>query len=169
MSSCGGNHPKWRDDKIDSLAYILHECEESMTQDNDELRKRSAKITSTINKLQRFASDTFTHDFIRSIDQYMASQKIYDRFLKQFPEMFVELNALKTQVLSLKKTSEDGKLTDDQFKKFISTEREDVLKLHEVCEEVAEPVTKLEPLYMRISPKIEAFADSLEAGQVKVP
>ncbi|MBI3234983.1 MAG: hypothetical protein HYZ42_13270, partial [Bacteroidetes bacterium] len=153
---------------IDSLALVLKECEEVMDQDKDELRLRIQKINASLNKLNQFASDTFSHDFIRSIDQYMAAEKIYSKFIKNASEMSLELNVLKTQLLSLKNSSDKGMFTDEQFTKFLSKERIDILNLHELCEEIAEPINKLEPLYLRTAPRIEAFADSLAKNNIKL-
>jgi hypothetical protein len=168
LSSCKSNTSKSQNEKIDSLALVLKECEVMLDQDNDEIRKRIKNINASLNKLKQFATDTFTHDFIRSIDQYMASEKIYTKYIENYGELDIELNALKTQLLTLKKGHDDQMISDDDFSKFLSKEKKDVLKLYEVCEEIVEPVNKLEPLYLRISPRIEAFADSLQKNNEHV-
>lgn len=160
--SCKSGSPAWRSEKIDSFARVLRDCEMMMNHDKEVIRKRINVINSSLVKLNTFASDSFTHDFIRSIDQYTAAKDIYIKFMKNEPEMFIELNALKTQLLTMKKTSDDGKITDSQFKLYIHRERENILKLYEVCEEIAEPIDKIEPMYLRTAPRIEAFSDSLQ-------
>lgn len=162
LVSCRDNKNSWKEEKTDSLAQVLQKCEMMLEQDKNEIRERIKTIEHSSRIILNYSTEKFTFEFGKDMEEYQTLAKVYKRFLENEPIYRDELNALKKQLLALKKNTDSGQMTDAEFKEAIKRERNDILKLFEFCINNADVINRVEPFYIRVSPHMKEFSDSLE-------
>ncbi len=165
FSSCGGKQSNtdevrsWYLAKTDSLWLTLNATRREFVYPMDEIKDRKNEMDSFIKVLNVNTPKKVTDEMMNMVSQYSGILKLYKQVATEYKNCVVEgedqFYQLKTLERSVRNGEYDGKL--EEFKKTWNELAMEMRKSAVETQDVTSKLSKFEPLYLRIQPKIEAL------------
>ncbi|MBS3915019.1 MAG: hypothetical protein KG003_10995 [Bacteroidetes bacterium] len=169
LSQCGNQREKeeelrqWCAQKTDTLWNILSDTRKNFTYEMDEIAERKMVIDSNLILIHKAYPAGLKGEAASYIPQYKSILAVYNPVASEYKSMILETEDLFFQVKTLDADVERGSY-DKDVSAFKSTYAELVSRLsanYKRSVDVSEKLKTVEPMYIRLSPKIDDIISNL--------
>jgi len=147
---------------IQSIQDSLNANRKNLAIDIAPFNSRIEEIETNLTNLKVNYTDSLTLEEGNALDRYKGVMKIYKRNSTLYRECTKEQKILEEQLSNLLADVKSNKITDEEFKNYFSTEKQDVLNLINNTNLIKSSIYEVEPEFRRLSEIVYSMLNKLK-------
>lgn len=169
LIGCGGNAGQdesfrnWCIKKTDTVWTILNKSRAEFVYPMDEIADRKKEMDSFLQLLKFKQPKNVNPELLSMIEKYNSVLTVYKPIAGEYKNAVLKSEDLFYQIKALERTVKNGGYDkkQDDFKKTWNELYRESIENYEHAHEVGSKLSAVEPLYLRIQPKMEALVAEL--------